>query len=89
MFLRTPQNQGTLINIFSTPHDRKTPHEKNFQGRDFSPRNNDIISWQFSVFQYKFNSQQVKQHLTSSIVNSAYELPHTFSNELKQRMLGN
>ena len=46
-----------------------------------------IIFWQLTVFQYKFDSQQVKRELISGITE--YELPYELPNDLRLRTLGN
>ena len=48
-----------------------------------------IISWNFTIFQYRSDSPQVKGNLISSITNLLYELPHELPNDLRLRKLGN
>ena len=50
-----------------------------------------IIYWNFTVFQYRFDSPNIKRTLISSIANSVYELPHEVPNNKTQdlRKLGN
>ena len=47
-----------------------------------------ILSWQFTVFQYKFDWSQVKWDMIASILDFVSELPHEFTNNLKLRILG-
>ena len=48
-----------------------------------------IIFWNFTIFQYRSNSPQVKGNLISSIANLVYELPHELPNDLKLRIFRN
>ena len=43
----------------------------------------DIIFWNFTIFQYRSDSPQVKRNLTSSIANLVYVLPHELPNDLR------
>ena len=42
-----------------------------------------IIFWNFTIFQQRSDSPQVKGNLISSIANSVYKLPHELPNDLK------
>ena len=48
-----------------------------------------IIFWNFTIFQYRSNSPQVKGTLISSIANLVYELPNELPNDFRLRILGN
>ena len=48
-----------------------------------------IIVWNFTIFQYRSDSPQVKQNLMSSIANFVYELLHELPNTLRLRILEN
>ena len=48
-----------------------------------------IIFWNFSMFQYRPDSPQVKQNLISTITNFVCELPHELQNGLRLITLGN
>ena len=48
-----------------------------------------IILWNFTIFQYRSDSSQVKRNLISIVANFAYELPHELLNDLRLRILGN
>ena len=43
----------------------------------------------FTIFQYRCNSPQVKLYVISSITTSEYELPHELPNDLRLRVLEN
>ena len=47
-----------------------------------------IIFWNFSMFQYRPDSPQVKQNLISTITNFVRELPHELQNGLRIITLG-
>ena len=47
------------------------------------------IFWNFTIFQYRYDSPQVKRNFIYSIANVVYELPHEFPNDLRLRKLGN
>ena len=49
----------------------------------------DIIFQNFTVFQYKSNSPQVKRDLIASITNFVYELPHKLPSHLRLWKLRN
>ena len=46
-----------------------------------------IIFWNFTMFQYRSKSPQVKRNLLSSITNLVYKLPHELLNELRLGIL--
>ena len=48
-----------------------------------------IIFWNFTIFQYRSGSPQVKRNLISSIAHLVYELPYELPNNLGLRILGN
>ena len=48
-----------------------------------------IIFWNFTMFQYRSDSAQVKRNVISSIKILVYELPHDLLNDLTLRILGN
>ena len=49
---------------------------------------NQLSTLQFTVFQYRFDSPQVKPDLISSLKDFVNKLPHKLANNLKLRILG-
>ena len=48
-----------------------------------------IVFWNFTMFQNRSISIQVKRNLISSITNLVYKLPNQFPSDLRLKILGN
>ena len=84
-YVKTNHSSKTFLNQWESMGFRKLKSKRILSRRRHLIT--DVISLQFSVFPWKFNSPQVKRKLISIILNSAYQLLQQLPNDLRPLIL--